>query len=146
MSSTKHLKPYQFTSEQDRKKAIVNGRKGGIKSGISRRTNKQLKDVLNTILEYKISEEDMHELLDDGILEQLSEEEIRELDRKFFLTYKLYKMAMSEKITSVRAFETIRDTIGENPKDMRGMNINENIIINVDLVSDEEDANKTGIP
>lgn len=49
MASKKNLKP--FTSEQSREKAVENGRKGGIASGVSKREKKLVKDYINAWLD-----------------------------------------------------------------------------------------------
>ena len=77
-----------FTSEQSHEEAVKNGRKGGIASGEARRKRKTLKEELLLIL---------------------SEGETQQS-----VTLALIEKAMSG---DTKAFEVIRDTIGEKPVD-----------------------------
>ena len=87
MANEKNLKPVR-TKEEARKR----GRQGGIKSGIVRAQRKTLREELITLLESKVE--------DKTIQEKISYTHIHE--------------ALSG---NVKAFETIRDTIGEKPQD-----------------------------
>lgn len=49
MSNEKNLRP--FTSDQSREKAVENGRKGGIASGVAKREKADLRKVIQTWLE-----------------------------------------------------------------------------------------------
>ena len=49
--SAKDIVPYQFTSEQSRKKAAENGAKGGVASGIAKREKAQVKKYVLSWLE-----------------------------------------------------------------------------------------------
>ena len=77
-----------FTSEQSHEEAVKNGRKGGIASGEARRKRKTLKEEL---------------------LLMLSEGETQHS-----VTLALIEKAMGG---DTKAFEVIRDTIGEKPVD-----------------------------
>ena len=48
MANERNLKP--FTSEQSREKAVKNGKKGGIKSGESKRKQKALKEIAKSMM------------------------------------------------------------------------------------------------
>lgn len=61
-----NLKP--FTSEQSREKAVENGRKGGIASGISKRERRVLKE---SILD-RMNEDDWNEMID-ALIERAKE-------------------------------------------------------------------------
>ena len=80
-----------FTSDQSREEAAKNGQKGGIASGEARRRRKSLKEELELLLETG----DWQERI---------------------------SLAMLNKAAtgSERAFEIIRDTIGEKPTDKFG--------------------------
>lgn len=77
-----------FTSEQSREKAVENGRKGGIESGKAKRKRKSLREQLEMLLETGNTQES--------------------------IAVALVEKAMSG---DVRAFEVLRDTIGEKPVD-----------------------------
>lgn len=91
MPSEQNLKP--FTSDQSREKAVENGRKGGIASGEAKRRRKTLKEELLLMLE----NEDVQRSVAAALINEATE---------------------GNNAGSVaRAFETIRDTIGEKPID-----------------------------
>ena len=77
-----------FTTEQSREEARKNGKKGGIASGEARRKRKTLKEELLLLLSKGNTQEKM-------------------------------SLAMIEKAMKgdTKAFEVIRDSIGEKPKD-----------------------------
>lgn len=77
-----------FTSKQSRDEAVKNGKKGGIKSGEARRVRKAIKDELLFLLEQKDTQEK--------------------------ISVALINQALKG---NVKAFEVIRDTIGEKPID-----------------------------
>lgn len=77
-----------FTSKQNRDEAVKNGKKGGIKSGEARRVRKAIKDELLFLLEQKDTQEK--------------------------ISVALINQALKG---NVKAFEVIRDTIGEKPID-----------------------------
>ena len=90
----KDIEPYDFTSDQSRIEAAKNGRKGGINSGISRRKKKTFKELFEIAL--SLQNEETGEQNDIGI------------------TAAMIKKALSG---DVKAFESIRDTIGQKPID-----------------------------
>lgn len=91
MPNEQNLKP--FTSDQSREKAAENGRKGGIASGEAKRRRKTLKEELLLMLE----NEDVQRSVAAALINEATE---------------------GNNAGSVaRAFETIRDTIGEKPID-----------------------------
>ena len=87
MANEKNLRPVRT-----KKEARERGKKGGIKSGEVRAQRKTLRDELLTLLETKVE--------DKTIQEKISFSLIQEALRG-----------------NVKAFETIRDTIGEKPQD-----------------------------
>lgn len=87
MANEKNLKPIRTKSEAREK-----GKKGGIKSGKVRAQRKTLKDELLALLEVKVENKTIQEKI----------------------SFSLIQEALSG---NVKAFETIRDTIGEKPQD-----------------------------
>ena len=87
MANEKNLKPIRTKSEAREK-----GKKGGIKSGKVRAQRKTLKDELLALLEVKVENKTIQEKI----------------------SFSLIQEAFSG---NVKAFETIRDTIGEKPQD-----------------------------
>lgn len=86
MANEKNLKPVR-----SKKEARERGKKGGIKSGEVRAKKKTLKEELIALLETKIEDKTMQEKI----------------------SFSLIQEALKG---NVKAFETIRDTIGEKPK------------------------------
>lgn len=98
-------------SERSPSEVRENSRKGGIKSGKVRRERKKLKEELELLL--------------------------KQGDYQEKICLSLINKAMSG---DVRAFETIRETIGENYKDIKCTeDISTRVIIIDDLPSDELD-------
>ena len=91
MANEQNLKP--FTSEQNREEAKKNGKKGGIASGKARREKRMLKDLLE-------------EALSKGT--DTNNEYIN-------ITAALIKEANKG---NVKAYEVIRDTLGQKPADI----------------------------
>ena len=60
MAKTDHLKQYEFTSEQSREQAAINGRKGGIKSGEARKEKKLFKEEILK----RMGEKDWNDIVD----------------------------------------------------------------------------------
>ena len=87
MANEKNLKPVR-TKEEARKR----GRKGGIKSGIVRAQRKTLREELLVLLETKVEDKTIQEKI----------------------SFSLIQEALKG---NVKAFETIRDTIGEKQQE-----------------------------
>lgn len=96
MANEKNLKPVR-TKEEARKR----GRQGGIKSGIVRAQRKTLREELITLLETKVEDKTIQEKI----------------------SFSLIQEALSG---NVKAFETIRDTIGEKPQDKLNISVEVN--------------------
>lgn len=94
MANNENLKP--FDSNQSREEAKKNGQIGGIKSGEARRAKKTMKAMLDYLLEKEIENKKG---------EKASTQEA--------ISVALIKQALSG---NVKAFEVIRDTIGEKPE------------------------------
>jgi isocitrate dehydrogenase len=101
-----NLKPVLSKEE-----AIRRGRQGGIKSGEARRQRKTLKEALKLALELK---KDGVTIQDKGVI------------------------ALLEKYMDgdLKAFEIVRDTIGEKPTDKIEADVNQDISINIELSED----------
>ena len=95
MANVKNLIP--FSSDQSRDEAAKNGQKGGKKSGETRRRRKTLREDLIALLKtVKTTTDGEEKTVQEGILASL---------------------IMKALSGDVRAFEVIRDTIGEKPVD-----------------------------
>lgn len=100
MSNESNLKPIRSKEE-----ARERGRKGGIKSGETRRKRKTLKEELLTLLETE------------------------EYNKKISLA-----MIHEAELGNVKAFNTIRDTIGEKPKENVEIDDNKPFEVNVRVI------------
>ena len=99
------------TNERSKEEVREIGRKGGIKSGEVRKQKKLLKDLLE---------------------EALSQE--GESGNKYIdITVSLIKEAANG---NVKAFEVIRDTLGQKPTDKSEVEANIDMTIKVDLLDD----------
>ena len=96
MANEQNLVP--FTSEQSREEAVKNGQKGGIASGESRRARKTLRAELEILLSAQTIDKETG---------KKSESTVQEA-----VTVALVKQALKG---NTKAFEIIRDTIGEKP-------------------------------
>ena len=93
MGNEQNLKP--FTSDQSREKAVENGRKGGVASGEARRRKRDLRLALEMLLEKEYTDKK-------GNVATGAEA----------ISTKLFEQAMKG---NVKAFETIRSTVGQDP-------------------------------
>ena len=84
-----------FTSDQSREEAVSNGRKGGIASGAARRDKKNLRLALEMLLEKDMTSKDGQTMTGTEAI-----------------TAKLFEQALKG---NVKAFETIRCTVGQDP-------------------------------
>lgn len=93
MANEQNLTP--FTSEQSREEAVKNGRKGGIASGRARAEKRDLRRALEALLE-----------------KEYTDKNGKTLTGTEAITVKLFEQAMKG---NIRAFETLRDTVGQKP-------------------------------
>ena len=93
----------QFKSGRN---AVENGRKGGIASGIAKREKKSLRSTIETLLEYRPTEKELEYLRDHGI--DVDDDATYRTAVAFAIINKAVK-------GNTRAFEMLRDTIGEKP-------------------------------
>ncbi len=102
------LKGNPDTQFKSGREAVENGKKGGIKSGESKRKKKLLKECMEDMLELKISDRKIFDKLRKmGVPEE-------ELNNRYRLTYALFSKALTG---DVAAYKEIRDLLGENEKD-----------------------------
>lgn len=92
MDNAKNLKPIRSVSEARKK-----GRKGGVASGKKRRELKAFKDLLEA-----------------GLSQEIKTESGKSYTRAEYIALKLIKNAENG---NIKAFEVIRDTIGQKPVD-----------------------------
>lgn len=102
MGKEENLKP--FDSNQSREKAKINGRKGGIKSGESKRAKKSMREMLDYLLE-----------------KEINNRQGEKVNTQEAITLALLKQALNG---NVKAYEVIRDTIGEKPTEQHKVIIN----------------------
>ena len=102
MANEKNLIPLQTLSTAEAKKR---GRKGGIKSGETRRRKKLLKDCMIQLLELPVSDmKSYNKLLRMGL-------SCEDIDNRALLTASLFKKAVDT--GDVAAFKEIRELVGE---------------------------------
>ena len=108
MANEENLKP--FTSEQSREKAVINGRRGGIASGKSKREKKAMKDTLSDLLSMPLKSGKAADVE--------SIQSLASVKGKNITVHDAIMIAMLQKAMAgnVKAAEYIRDTIGEKPK------------------------------
>lgn len=93
MANEQNLK--LFTSEQSREEAAKNGKKGGVASGKARRDKKNLRQALEMLLE-----------------KDFTDKSGKTVSGTEAITAKLFEQAMKG---NVKAYETIRATVGQDP-------------------------------
>lgn len=93
MANEQNLVP--FTSDQSHEEAVINGAKGGLASGEARRRKRDLRQALEMLLEKEYQDKNGNKLTGTEAI-----------------TAKLFEQAMKG---NIRAFETLRDTVGQKP-------------------------------
>lgn len=117
MANEQNLRPSEYKLSQEEAK------KGGINSGIARRKKKEFRELFEKML----SE-------DGGVLNG------EKVSRKDMVTAKAIQVLLSEKTTDrdfLKAFEIVRDTIGEKPVDQVEQ-LNTDIVINLGEKNDND--------
>lgn len=113
-----NLKPIKQTSKQ----ASDAGKIGGVKSGEARRAKRLMREQMEMLLTLPIKSKKIRQQLENlGI-------ESTELTNQMALIVSMYQKALKG---DTRAFELLRDTIGEKPKEVH--TIEEVPIINDDI-------------
>lgn len=111
--------------------ASENGRKGGLASVKAKKERKTMRECLTTLLELKASE-DSKELIK-KTLDNKNIDTTEEITNQLAICLALINKAING---DTKAYEVIRDTIGEKPTDKLQHNGTEDIIINVKTVGD----------
>ena len=102
MANEQNLRPP--TSEEARER----GRKGGKASGKKRQQNKTFKEIISKFLDGKVSDERLkQQMIEFGFAD-------KEVSNKSCAVFALWKEAIKG---NTKAFELLRDTIGEKPQD-----------------------------
>ena len=104
MANEQNLVPFKKGASSE--EAKKNGSKGGKASGEARRKRKAMKEQLEMLLKLPVTKEDVIQNIEElGI-------ETGEIDYQMAMTVALFYKAVKG---DTRAYEIIRDTIGENP-------------------------------
>jgi hypothetical protein len=102
MANEQNLRPP--TSEEARER----GRKGGKASGKKRQQNKTFKEIISKFLDGQVSDERLkQQMIEFGFAD-------KEVSNKSCAVFALWKEAIKG---NTKAFELLRDTIGEKPQD-----------------------------
>ena len=102
MANEQNLRPP--TSEEARER----GRKGGKASAKKRQQNKTFKEIINKFLNGQVSDESLkQQMIEYGFAD-------KEVSNKSCAVFALWKEAIKG---NTKAFELLRDTIGEKPQD-----------------------------
>lgn len=102
MANEQNLRPP--TSEEARER----GRKGGKASGKKRQQNKTFKEIISKFLDGQVSDERLkQQMIDFGFAD-------KEVSNKSCAVFALWREAIKG---NTKAFELLRDTIGEKPQD-----------------------------
>lgn len=124
MGNNKNLVP--FTSEQSHEEAVKNGSKGGKASGKKRREQKAFKELCDSFLNSHITSDELKEkMLSYGVANE-------DISYKMAIVVAMARQAVGG---NVRAFEALRDTCGEKPKD----NVSFNGVTTVQIIDDLEE-------
>lgn len=95
MPNPENLIGHEFTSDQNREQAAINGRKGGKASGKARRERKQMREVIDELMSRKYVDASGNEI--DGVTALMT---------------RVYRQAMDG---DMKAVTFLRDTAGEMP-------------------------------
>ena len=102
MANEQNLRPP--TSEEARER----GRKGGQASAKKRQQNKTFKEIINKFLDGQVSDERLkQQMIEFGFAD-------KEVSNKSCVVFALWKEAIKG---NTKAFELLRDTVGEKPQD-----------------------------
>ena len=106
MANEQNLIP--FTSEQSREEAKKNGAKGGKASGVAKRQRKTLKEQLELLLSLPVKDEQTRDYIASLGIDPDT------IDNATALTLSMYQEGLKG---NTKAYELIRDTLGEKPSD-----------------------------
>ena len=108
MANIKNLKPFK-KGQVSREQAVINGRKGGIRSAKVKKERKTCKEILQMISEFTPKTEVVESLK--KIFPELKNDDIT---YKTVMTLKQMEKALKG---DTEAFKVCRDTMGEKPTD-----------------------------
>ncbi len=121
-----NLKP--FTSDQSHEEAVKNGRKGGKASGKARRERRRFEETLRIMLTLPSKQ---GKVTDAAKLKTLSKDELEaaNLTVQDKIVVRLINEAMRG---SVKAYEAIRDQMGEKPTDRQEVTVSGSVAVDLD--------------
>lgn len=103
MANEKNLKPFNSLTEKEQREITS---KGGKASAKKRQQNKTFKEIINKFLDGQVSDERLkQQMIDFGFAD-------KEVSNKSCAVFALWKEAIKG---NTKAFELLRDTIGEKP-------------------------------
>jgi len=114
MANEQNLRPIELSHEE----AVKNGRKGGLKSGESKREAKQMKEIIETLLSMKIKKGTLNDIDKFADLEALKGKNLSVKD-----TMALNLVLKAVKNADPKTVELVLKLIGEMPKDELDMNL-----------------------
>lgn len=106
MANEQNLKPCEYKLSREEAK------KGGIASAESRRKRKAIREQMELLLSLPLKNEKAKKQLSELGIEE------SEMTNQMAMIIKMYQTALSGGKSSVSAFNSIRDTIGEKPKEI----------------------------
>lgn len=106
MANEQNLKPCEYKLSREEAK------KGGLASAESRRKRKAIKEQMELLLSLPLKNEKAKKQLSELGIEE------SEMTNQMAMIIKMYQTALSGGKSSVSAFNSIRDTIGEKPKEI----------------------------
>lgn len=103
MANEKNLKPFNTLTKEEQREITS---KGGKASAKKRKQNKTFKEIINKFLDGQVSDERLkQQMIDFGFAD-------KEVSNKSCAVFALWKEAIKG---NTKAFELMRDTIGEKP-------------------------------
>lgn len=105
MANEKNLKPFNTLTKEEQREITS---KGGKASAKKRKQNKTFKEIINKFLDGQVSDERLkQQMIEFGFAD-------KEVSNKSCTVFALWKEAIKG---NTKAFELLRDTIGEKPQD-----------------------------
>lgn len=105
MANEQNLKPFNSLTEKEQREITS---KGGKASAKKRQQNKTFKEIINKFLDGQVTDERLKEqMVEFGFAD-------KEVSNKSCAVFALWKEAIKG---NTKAFELLRDTIGEKPQD-----------------------------
>lgn len=105
MANERNLKPFNSLTEKEQRKIAS---KGGKASAKKRQQNKTFKEIINKFLDEQVSDERLkQQMIEFGFAD-------KEVSNKSCVVFALWKEAIKG---NTKAFELLRDTVGEKPQD-----------------------------